>query len=169
MGRTHYPLSELGSRLKDSTPEPASHGRILVVDGEGHLCRRTLADSLPHCRFTHEPCPDAARQLFLSSPYDLVLLSHSERIDCLEWLSLFKSLRPTVSVIVTTTCGCEELAVQAFRLGAIDYFSTPFEFEDLETSIRAVLQIRRECSDRGEPLPVGGAAAGTALHGIEFP
>jgi len=156
MSRIHYPLSELGSRLKTLSRESALSGRILMVDEEVDACRQALADTLPNCNFTLEACPDAARQLFLSSPFDLVILSHTQRCNCLEWLPLFKSLRPSVSVIVTTDCGCEDLAVQAFRLGAIDYFSKPFEPDELETSIRAVLEIRKKFADSGKPLPVGG-------------
>lgn len=156
MSRTHYPLSELGSRLKTLSRDAASGGRILMVDEEGDVSRQALALSFPNCHFTLEDCPETARQLFLSSPFDLVILSHTERCSCLEWLPLFKFLRPSVSVIVTTDCGCEDLAVQAFRLGAIDYFSKPFELEELETSIRAVLEIRKKFADSGKPLPIGG-------------
>jgi len=156
MGRFHYHLSELGSRLKTLSREAASPGRILIVDGEGDACRQALADTLPKCHFTLEASPERARQLFLSSHFDLLLLSHSEGRSCLEWLPIFKSLRPSVPVIVTTDCGCEELAVQVFRLGAIDYFSKPFETGELETSIRAVLEIRKKFTDSGKPLPVGG-------------
>lgn len=156
MSRTHYPLNELGSRLMALSREAASSGRILIVDEEGDACRQALAFSFPNCHFTLEDCPETARQLFLSSPFDLVILSHTQRCSCLEWLPLFKSLRPSVSVIVTTDCGCEDLAVQAFRLGAIDYFSKPFEPDELETSIRAVLEIRKKFTDSGKPLPVGG-------------
>lgn len=156
MSRTHYPLSELGSRLKALPQEPPSPGRILVVDEVGDVYRQAFADSLPHCQFIHQDSPDTALQLFLSSPLDLVILSHTERIDCLEWLPLFKSVRPSVSVIVTTTSGCEELAVQAFRLGAIDYFSRPFEVDELVLSIRAVLEIRRRFTASGTPPPAGG-------------
>ncbi len=156
MSRTHYPLNELGSRLKALPQEPPSPGRILVIGEDGDHYRQAFAESLSHCLFIHEACPDAARQLFLASPFDLVILCHSERIDCLEWLPLFKSLRPSVSVIVTTASGCEDLAVQAFRLGAIDYFSRLFEVDELVLSIRAVLEIRGRFTASGTPLPAGG-------------
>ncbi|HZV81799.1 MAG TPA: helix-turn-helix domain-containing protein [Geobacteraceae bacterium] len=156
MRRAHYPLSELGSRLMALPRESASSGRILIVDEEGDDYRQALAETLPNCHFTLETSPETARQLFLASPFDLVILSHSERISCLEWLPMFKSLRPSVSVIVTTACGCEELAVQAFRHGAIDYFSSPFESDELEMSIRAILEIRKKFTDCGKPLPVSG-------------
>lgn len=156
MNRTHYPLSELGSRLKTLPQEPSASGQILIIDEENADYRQTLAEALPNCRFTHEPCPETARQLFLASPIDLVLLSHSSRISCLDWLPLFKSLRPSVSVIVITTCGCEELAVQVFRHGAIDYFRKPLDLAALELNIRAVLGFRRKRREGEVPQPAGG-------------
>lgn len=156
MGRIHYRLNELGSSLKTLPRETPLPGRILIVDEAGDIYRQAFAGSLPHCQFIHQDSPDKARQTLLSSPFDLVILSHTQRSSCIEWLPLFKSLRPSVSVIVTTTCGCEELAVQAFRLGAIDYFSRPFEVDELVLSIRAVLEIRRRFAASGTPLPAGG-------------
>ena len=156
MNRTHYRLSELGSRLKALPQEGSSPCRILIVDEETDDYRQALAATLPNCRFIPEACPEMARRLFLSSPFDLVLLAHSERIRCLDWLPLFKSLRPSVSVIVITACGCEELAVQAFRRGAIDYFGKPLDLAALELSIRAVLGFCRKRREEEMPPPAGG-------------
>lgn len=156
MNRTHYPLKELGSRLKASPQEQSSPGRILIVDEKTGDYQQALAETLPNCRFVLEACPETARRLFLSSPFDLVLLAHSDLIPCLDWLPLFKSLRPSVSVIVITSRGCEELAVQAFRHGAIDYFGKPLDLAALELSIRAVLGYRRKHNENEIPQPAGG-------------
>jgi DNA-binding NtrC family response regulator len=155
MNRTHYPLSQLGSRLKALPQERSSPCRILLIDDESGDYRQELAETLPNCRFTLEACPETARRLFLSSPFDLVILTHTDRISCLDWLPRFKSLRPSVSVIVITACGGEELAVQAFRHGAIDYFSNPLDLTALELSIRAVLEFRRKRQE-GEAPPANG-------------
>jgi AraC-like DNA-binding protein len=156
MSRPLYLLSELVSSLKAMPRESAPSGRILIVDEERDAYCQSLAGNLPNCHLTMEACPEASRKLFLSSPFDLLILSHSEQINCLEWLPIFKSMRPSVSVIVTTACGCEDLAVQAFRHGAIDYFRKPFAANELEMSIRAVLRIRGKFRDSGKPLPAGG-------------
>lgn len=155
MDRNHYHLHELGSRLKALHKERSSPGRILLLDEESGEYRQALAETLSTCQFTLEACPETARRLFLSSPFDLVLLAHSDRIRCLDWLRLFKSLRPSVSVIVITACGCEELAVQAFRHGAIDYFRKPLDLAALELSIRAVLEFRRKHKESEMPQPEG--------------
>lgn len=156
MDRTRYSLSELASRLEALPQEAPSSGRILIVDEEGDACRQALAGLLPHCHFTLVSCPETARRELLSSPLDLVILSHSERINCLEWLPRFKSLRPSVSIFVVTDCGCEDLAVQAFRHGATDYFRKSLDLPALESSIRAVLDSCRKANGNGIQHSEGG-------------
>ena len=156
MDRTCYSLSELASRLEVLTQEAPSSERILIVDEEGDACLQALAELLPHCHFTLEACPETARRELLSSPFDLVILSHSERINCLKWLPRFKLLRPSVSIFVVTDCGCEDLAVQAFRHGATDYFRKSLDLPALESSIRSVLESYGKGNGNGIPQSEGG-------------
>lgn len=156
MERVHYLLKDLGSRAKNLAREPLPTGRILIVDAEGGEYRDPLADLFPRCQFAHETSPETARRYFVSSPLDLVLLNHSDCIPCLDLLTGFKSLRPSVSVIVVAGCGSEELAVQVFRHGAIDYFRQPLDLDELEASIRAVLEFRRKRKENEMPQPTGG-------------
>jgi AraC-like DNA-binding protein len=156
MGRNLYLLSEQITRLVASPQTTEASGRILVVDDAGGAYCQSLIDSLPNCHFVLESSPETARRSLLSPHLDLLMLSHSEHINCLEWLPLFKSLCPSVSIVVTAGCGCEQLAVQAFRCGAIDYFSKPFALREMEISIRAILEIRKRNKDCGELLSSGG-------------
>jgi AraC-like DNA-binding protein len=156
MERVHYSLRELGSRSKGMTTEPPLTGRILIVGEEGGKFGEPLAQVLPGCRFTLEACPDAARKFLLSYPVDLVLLHHSDSIQCLDLLPIYKALRPSVAIVVITGCGSEDLAVQAFRYGAIDYFRKPFEIGELELTVRAVLEIQKKSKTRQAPPPAGG-------------
>jgi len=131
-------------------------GKVLIVDDDAGGYSEALAENLPACRFTLEACPEAARRYFLSTPLDLVLLCHSNRICCLDWLPFSKSQRPSVTVIVVTVRGSEELAIQSFWHVGIDYFRKPFDLDELQTSIWAALEIRRRCSEGGTPqLPTG--------------
>ncbi len=156
MNRAHYLLQELGAQLRN-LPQGATYpGRILIVDEEGEQYGKPLAAILPECRVIIEANPEAARRYFLSSPTDLVILNHSPRISCLELLPDFKSLRPSVSVIVVTGCGSEEMAVQVFRHGAIDYFRKPFEINALELTVRAALEFQRKRKERKAPQPLTG-------------
>jgi AraC-like DNA-binding protein len=153
--RTHYFVQELGTRLRKLSGE-AFPGRILVVDEDGEGCGKRLAAILPECRFTLMACPLAAKRHFLSSPVDLVILSHSRQFSCFELLSAFKLFRPSVAVVVVTDCGSEDLAVEAFRRGAIDYFRKPFDVRELESTVRAMLEFRRKRKEKEPPQPVSG-------------
>lgn len=144
MSRAHYLLKELGAQSLDRSQASAIPGRILVVDEEGSACGDALAATLPECHFVMVPCPKTAKRFFLSSPSDLVIVNHSPGVSCLELLSAFKSMRPSVPVVVVTGHGSEELAVQAFRYGAIDYFKIPIDVRDLELTVRAALEFRRK-------------------------
>lgn len=154
MGRPHYRLRELGAQLRSQSAAAAT-GQILLVDGAGAFAP-LLAAALPGCRLTVEASPDVARSHFLAAPTDLVLLHHTPGAPCLDLLAAFKAQHPSVAVIVLVACGSEALAVQAFRHGAIDYFSAPVPLDELELSVRAVLEIRRRFREAGQPLPVGG-------------
>jgi AraC-like DNA-binding protein len=156
MTRAHYLLKELGTQLQnlqEGTPFP---GRILIVDEEGEDYGQSLASILPGCRITVVACPTMAKRLFLSSPTDLVVLNHSPGVSCLELLPAFKTCHPSVPVVVVTGCGSEDLAIQAFRHGAIDYFHKPFDVRDLELTLRAILDFRRKRQEQDSSQPVGG-------------
>jgi len=168
MNRSHYLLRELGIRLKGVPGMTLNPARILIVAEEGEQYGEPLASILPGCRFTLKSCPEAAKRYFLSSPNDLVILDHSPRLSCLELLPVFKAQHPSVPVVVLTGCGSEELAVQAFRHGAIDYFRKPFAVEDLGLSIRAVLEIRIRNRQSDKPLPVSGLQRALRYMGKNF-
>jgi YesN/AraC family two-component response regulator len=150
-------MQELGSQLRNLPQGGAAYpGRILIVDEEGENYGDRLAASLPECRFTVLACPKTATRHFLSFPTDLVILNHSPGVSCLELLPAFKSSRPSVPVVVVTGCGSEDLAVQAFRHGAIDYFRKPVDLQGLELTVRAMLEFRRKRGEDELPQQVSG-------------
>jgi AraC-like DNA-binding protein len=168
MTRNHYLLHELGSQLRKRPQGAGRHDLVLIVGQEGEQYGEPLASMLPQCRVIVTPGPEAANRLFLSSPADLVILNHSRRLPCFDLLSAFKSLRPSVPVMVVTDCGTEELAVQAFRHGAIDYFKKPFALDELELSIRAILEIRTKFQGQDNPLPVSGLQRALQYLGTNY-
>lgn len=156
MKRAHCPLLELGSQLRQLPGRTLYPGRILVVDDEAGHYGNSLAALLPECQFVFEPDPETARRVLLSSPVDLIILNHSPGIPCLTLLSDFKLLRPSVSIIVITGCGSEELAVQVFRSGAVDYFRKPVNVNELELTVRAALEFQRARKEMSNPHQVNG-------------
>ena len=73
---------------------------------------------------------------------DLILLRHNQPVglDGLKILERINELNQTAPVIFITEEGSEEVAVRAFRLGAREYLSKPFNFEELRSIIENVLR-----------------------------
>jgi YesN/AraC family two-component response regulator len=69
----------------------------------------------------------------------VAVISNVHEASCLNLLNFFKSVKPLVNVIIVTQNGSEDFAVAAFREGATDYFSAPFDGKDLEKRIRCLL------------------------------
>ena len=75
--------------------------------------------------------------------------------DGLEVLRTLRSARDSeLPIIVMTAFGSASTAIEAMKLGAFDYIAKPFELDELNARMRAVL---RRHAGRGEPLLVHGA------------
>jgi DNA-binding response OmpR family regulator len=129
--------------------------RILVVEDEGpiaDLIRRGLESE----GYAVSVASDGERGLqeALNGDYALVLL------DVLlpgrsgtEVLDLIRSRRPELPVIMLTALGEVEDKVRGLDLGAVDYVTKPFSFEELLARIRA--QLRRPTDGDSARLRVG--------------
>lgn len=102
--------------------EPSLH--ILVVDDEPTY-RLVLTQTLKNCGHTTEACDsgDAAIELLKKSKYDMVLLDYkmpgTSGLNVLQWMYGMKINTP---VIIITGHGSEEIALEAWKWGAKDYF-----------------------------------------------
>jgi two-component system response regulator PilR (NtrC family) len=117
--------------------------RVLVVDDE-----RSLLETLEIVlrRSGHEVLISddeaLALELFREKKPDLVLQDvRMGGIGGLELLKRFKSIAPSIPVIVMTAYSTWENAVSAMRLGAYDFVKKPFDNDQIrETVARAVAQ-----------------------------
>lgn len=114
---------------------------VLLIDAESRKYLRRLSESLSVCAMIVKPDIQDACQYFFHNHVDIVLLDCS-REDNINELRFFKSVKPSVPVIVMTSSGSEEFAVAAFRHGARDYFKKPFSTAELEARIRSILLFR---------------------------
>ncbi|ABR49393.1 two component, sigma54 specific, transcriptional regulator, Fis family [Alkaliphilus metalliredigens QYMF] len=74
---------------------------------------------------------------------DLVLLDLKMPVmDGLEALQKMKGIDEHIPVIMITAHGTTESAVEAMKLGAIDYISKPFDIEELKIVIHKALQVK---------------------------
>jgi len=122
-------------------------GRILVIDDEADI-RESLETLLTLERFSVETAPTATEGLkkLETTGYELVLLDlmmpDKSGMDVLEELRARDTETP---VFLITAYGSIEVAVEALKRGASDYFSKPWDNEKLLIEIdRMILKARLE-------------------------
>jgi DNA-binding response OmpR family regulator len=121
---------------------------ILVVDDEKNI-RLTLRESLKaidmdvDTAVNGEEALERARQ----KSYDLVLLDlKMPGMDGIEVLRRLREFSTTAAVIVLTAHGTVESAVEAMKLGAVDFLQKPFAPQEIRDIVALVLgrQKRRD-------------------------
>jgi two-component system response regulator AtoC len=106
--------------------------RVLVVDDEPGL-REFLADALRPAGHDVTTAPDAERalQLLDRRGFDLVITDlRMPGLGGLELLRRVRAEQPEVEVVVLTAHGTVDSAVEAMKLGAIDYLQKPLSGPD---------------------------------------
>ena len=103
---------------------PDRPNKILIVDDEPTY-RIVLTQTLKGCGHTTEACEsgDDAISLLQKNKYDVVLLDYkmpgTSGINVLQWMY---GMKMDVPVIIITGYGSEEIALEAWKWGAKDYF-----------------------------------------------
>jgi two-component system, NtrC family, response regulator AtoC len=117
--------------------------KILIADDEKNM-RWILEKNLKDEGFGVIEAADGeeAFELFLDQEPDMVILDYRmPGIDGIEVLKRIKTINEKVPVIMVTAHGSTDAAVEAMKLGAIDYISKPFEMEELKMAIKKALNI----------------------------
>jgi putative nucleotidyltransferase with HDIG domain len=130
-------------------------GRVLVVDDEAPV-RRLISAIVRQTGCTVAEAADgrAAMDTLAREPFDLVITDlRMPRMGGMALLEECRSLYPETDVMVLTAYGTIPSAVEAVRLGALDYISKPFVGDDLAQRVRRCLEARRARSR--PPSPVG--------------
>ena len=97
---------------------------VLIVDDEPTY-RIVLTQTLKGCGHTTESCEtgDDAIRLLQKNKYDVVLLDYkmpgTSGINVLQWMY---GMKMDIPVIIITGYGSEEIALEAWKWGAKDYF-----------------------------------------------
>lgn len=124
--------------------------RILVVDDSPDI-RRVLRDMIleprGYCVLTANDGQEGLEMAIREHP-DLILLDiNMPRLNGMQVLERLRQAHYEWPVIMMTSEGSEEIAVQAFRLGVRDYIPKPFTIEEALISVERVLvesKLRRE-------------------------
>lgn len=115
--------------------------RILVVDDEKNI-RLTVTQALKSIGYEVAGAADgreALRQIE-QQDFNLILLDlKMPGLDGIEVLKRVVKLRPDIRVIIISAYGTVDNAVEAIKLGAIDFVQKPFTPQELRDIVRSVL------------------------------
>lgn len=129
---------------------------ILLTDSDYRRYNENIVTSLSDFNIVILLDEESVRAHFLKNNIDIILLGHNGDPSRTDLLQFFKSVKPSVPVIIITDDGDELLAVKLFRNGARDYFKKPFPMEELRDSIITNLGIKKYSIKRTIPNNTNG-------------
>ncbi len=125
-------------------------GNILIVDddqGVLYTVKMILKQRYQNVHTKNNPV--SAFESFLKTNYDVVLLDMNFRsgatdgVEGLELLTKMLTEKPDTHIIMHTAYGDIDLAVQAMKIGAIDFLVKPWEKEKLLSTVNNVYQLKK--------------------------
>jgi DNA-binding NtrC family response regulator len=129
-------------------PQMARRGSILLVDDEEKILKtlgRVLRDE-GH-QVVDAPGPREARRLLASRMFDLLLVDNlMPETTGLELIREIVSTTPEAErpqIVLMTAHATVQSAVEAMKLGALDYLQKPFEIDELLVVVRRALEHER--------------------------
>ncbi len=122
---------------------------ILVVDDEQHM-RWIIEKALLKDGYRVVHAADGAEALAALDQYgpDLALLDlRLPDMSGIEVLRSMKQISPKMPVVMITAHGTVESAIEAMKIGAVDYISKPFDMEELKLIIKRSLEVLELASE----------------------
>jgi two-component system response regulator PilR (NtrC family) len=142
-------MSQDSTGSLDSTSETAADARprprILVVDDEASM-RDMLRIVLRRDGYEVRVAPDgrAALDVLKREPFDLLLSDiRMPDLSGVEVLRAAKDVNRDIVAFMMTAYASTSTAVEAMRLGAVDYFTKPFNMDELRLKVRQHLEAFR--------------------------
>jgi len=132
---THFPLVK----------EVFLLNKILIIDDEEHLCW-ALEKGLRQEGYQVISSTRGKEGLELiqnETPSLVILDLKMPEMDGLEVLVKAKDLSPKLPIIMITAHGSIDTAIEAMKLGAIDYISKPFDLDELKILVKKALMVSR--------------------------
>jgi DNA-binding NtrC family response regulator len=119
-----------------------SQVRILVVDDERNI-RNNLATVLESAGYQVDASGDGEDALTKSKErhYDIAFVDiQMPKMGGLELLRYLRALRPNLAVVILTAYGTVGSAVEAMKLGAVDFMEKPFDPKVLLLLCQEIIQ-----------------------------
>ncbi len=116
--------------------------RVLVVDDERAMlvAMRGLLRKEGYEVETAESGEEALRLLETGSFHAVITDLSMTGVSGMEVLEHARRVDPDVAVIMITAHGSEKIAVQAMKLGAVDYIPKPFDNDEIRVVVRRVIE-----------------------------
>jgi len=114
---------------------------VLIVDDEKNI-RLTLSRSLEVLGVETDSAEDGKEALvkLREKEFGLILLDiRMPGVDGMEVLRRVRKSRPDIRIIILTAYGTIELAVEAMKLGAVDFIQKPFVPEQIRERVARVM------------------------------
>jgi DNA-binding response OmpR family regulator len=115
---------------------------ILVVDDERNI-RNNLSMVLEAAGYKVDTAGNAEDALTLvkDGRYDIAFVDiQMPKMGGLELLRYFRGLRPKMAVVILTAYGTVGKAVEAMKLGAVDFLEKPFDPKTIQLLCKEILQ-----------------------------
>ena len=124
---------------------------ILIVDDEKNI-RMTLSQSLESLGVETEMAGNGEEALAKLKEKDFSLMLLDIRMpgmDGMEVLRRVREVRPDIRIIMITAYGTIESAVEAMKLGAVDFLQKPFDPEEIREIVSRVLNREKLDEQKG--------------------
>jgi DNA-binding NtrC family response regulator len=119
--------------------------RVLVVDDEENM-RFFLGEAMKKQGYEVVTLPDteAALDVIAQEEFDLAILDiRLPGLSGIEAISRIRQINPSIVPIIMTAYGSKQLALEAVKVGAYDFFTKPFRIEELNVVVQRALEKRK--------------------------
>ncbi len=119
-----------------------NQSKILIVDDEEDL-RFTLSELMNKEGYYVETAEDGLKALekIKNKSFDVVILDMKmPRMDGIQTLLEIRKIDKESTVIMMTAFGSREIAYQSMDIGAYDYFTKPFDINEMRVVVRRALE-----------------------------
>jgi DNA-binding NtrC family response regulator len=147
-----------------------SNHSVLVVDDEKNI-RLTLRESLKAIDLDVDAAVNGEEALEMAGQktYDLVLLDlKMPGMDGIEVLRRLRELSRATAVILLTAHGTVESAVEAMKLGAVDFLQKPFAPQEIREVVSQVLGRQERRMEKPEDYGFFTTSARQHIAGDQF-
>jgi DNA-binding response OmpR family regulator len=142
--------------------------RILLVEDESQLLN-AYVKGLKQDGYAIDTASDGASAVELCeiNTYDLVVLDiNLPKLNGIEVLKQVRTLNKSVKIIIVSANRSIEQRIEGLDLGANDYLTKPFDFQELRARIRALL--RRDFISQPKVLSINDFNIDLNLHQITY-